>query len=70
MMTKRPMPGPPEAQDDVLEGACPTCDGSLTTRITHGQIWAYCATCVRLSRPVVLRGPGNSAVLMHVAAAA
>ena len=60
---------PAESQDAVLDGACPTCDGPLSTRTTHGQVWAWCGTCLRLSRPVVLRGP-DSAVLMHVAAAA
>jgi len=69
-MAKQPTIERPEFRDDVLAGACPTCDGPISTRTTHGQIWAFCRTCLRLSRPIVLRGPGDSAVLVHVAAAA
>lgn len=68
-MTERPTTELPHAHDAVFEEACPTCGGALRMRITPGQAWAWCGTCLRLTRPVVVDRP-DGAVLVHPTALA
>jgi hypothetical protein len=55
--------------DQLIDGACPTCAGQLATRFTRSMVWAWCGTCLRLTRPVLIEGAGGP-VLLHRSAAA
>jgi hypothetical protein len=59
------------ARDDAtVEEACPACAGRVVVRPRAGSAWVYCESCRRLSRSVLVPGPGGGSVLVHPLAAA
>lgn len=52
-----------------VSNGCTACGGDTSMRVSPSGAWAYCARCRRLSRPLLLAGPGGPS-LGELAAAA
>jgi hypothetical protein len=67
------MQAKPEAReftDFVVQGGCAVCEGPMTVRATPGTLRGWCARCGWISRPVILQGNGQVAVVNPPRAAA
>ncbi len=58
-----------QTTDLNVGGGCPSCGGPLSVRKTPGQVWGYCPSCRRLSKPRMAVGL-QGIVLVHPTAAA